>query len=316
VPAPKPEAVSADDSTVRVLPASLEKTERITVSPQKQAEAVKKSVRPARRGRGKMTFLAILTVFGAVAAGGLGYFFLGDGLSFSEFSMLSLGGIKSKKASFSTQLERKPGKADAGTSAAGEVKGHQAAVQPAAPAVPAVPAKTSIESSANENTRKALETVKNYKLSGGRGAVAGWFANSFLSTSAGGSNEEWSATSLHGDIFVVQYRLLRPKQDPLIYQFEVDVARNLIVRGINNNAIELLDLAPKAAARTVSAPKLRSRKPVLPSRKPRRIPILPLPDEPAAGAVQENPTGFESPAPGKNEKVRYIIAQESDEELF
>ena len=49
-----------------------------------------------------------------------------------------------------------------------------------------------------------METVKNYKLSGGRGTISSWFANSFLSNSARGLNEEWSATILHGDIYVVR----------------------------------------------------------------------------------------------------------------
>ena len=180
----------------------------------------------------------------------------------------------------------------------------------------AVPVKPAFEAASNENTRKAIETVKNYKLSGGRSTVVSWFANSFLSNSASGSNEEWSATILHGDIFVVQYRLLRPKQDPLIYQFEVDVAKDLIVRGINNNAIEVLDFSSKVTAKAEPAPKRKARKASPKTGKSRGIPILPLPDEPVVRQAQEDPTGFETAAAEGNEKVKYIVAQESDEELF
>ena len=296
-----------------------DKTERLPVSPEKQKEEVKKNVQPPKKGRGKMAFISTLIIFGAMAAGGLGYLFLGEGVSFSEIFMLNFGGSgKSKKASFSTQIEPK---ADKDTDETAVAEDTQAAVpeqadQAEAQLSAAVPVKPAFEAASNENTRKAIETVKNYKLSGGRSTVVSWFANSFLSNSASGSNEEWSATILHGDIFVVQYRLLRPKQDPLIYQFEVDVAKDLIVRGINNNAIELLDFSSKVTAKAEPAPKRKARKASPKTGKSRGIPILPLPDEPVVRQAQEDPTGFETAAAEGNEKVKYIVAQESDEELF
>jgi flagellar basal body-associated protein FliL len=296
--------------------APADKTERIPVPTQKQKDDVKKPAQPDKKGRNKMAFLAIMLIFGAIAAGGLGYFFLGSG-SFAQFFGLNFKGDKSAKSTLSTQLEPqadktlvKPSTAPAAEETAPEAQGPSAQGT-----TPAPEAKPAFEAATNENTGRALEIVKNYKLSGGRGSVAGWFANSFLSSSATGSNEEWSATILHGDIFVVQYRLLRPKQDPLIYQFEVDVAKSLIVRGINNNAIDLLDFSSKVTAKAAPAPKPKAKK----ARKPRKsgeIPILPLPDEPAAKPAQEEPTGFEAVTPEDNEKVKYIVAQESDEELF
>ena len=292
-----------------------DKTERISIASQKQKYEVNKNIQPAKKGRSKMAFLATLMVFGSIAAGGLGYFFLGAG-SFSEFSMLNFKGDKSKKASFSTQVEPQADKPQAAASESEET-GPDAQGQSAQEEKPAAdtPAKPASESASNENTSRALEIVKNYKLSGGRGSVAGWFANSFLSNSASGSNEAWTATILHGDIFVVEYRLLRPKQDPLIYQFEVDVVKGIIVRGINNDATELLDFSSKATAKAEPArPKVRKAAPK--ARNSREIPILPLPDEPAAKPVQEEPTGFETANPEDNEKVKYIVAQESDEELF
>jgi len=326
------EPVSYSPFPARDEAAPKEKTERTLLTPQKRKEEAKKNTLSENKGRGKVAFLATLVVFAAIAAGGLGYFFLGTGVSVSEFSMMNFnGGGKSRKASFSTQLGPQTGKAAPALSAAGEEDAFQGEKGPAAPggsgaqneALPAAaaPAKPAVEIVSNENTRKALEIVKSYKLSGGRGSVAGWFANSFLSNSAGGSNEEWSATILHGDIFVVQYRLLRPKQDPLVYQFEVDVPKNLIVRGINNNAIDLLDFSSKVTAKAAPAPKAvktvsKAGKAGSKAGKPRGIAILPLPDGPAAGPAQEEPTGFEAVTPEANEKVKYIMAQESDEELF
>jgi len=317
---PIPETVPGSGIPVRK---ETDGADKAGVLPQKQKDEAIKNVQPAGKGRGKIAFISILIMFGAVAAGGLGYFFLGGGVSFSEFSLLNFaGGGKSKKASFSTQVEPKADKAYDKTAAAGGVQAfpsdqrEQVGDQSTAAARPSAPDKPAFEAASNENTRKALETVKGYKLSGGRGTVASWFANSFLSNSSSGSNEEWSATILHGDIFVVQYRLLRPKQDPLIYQFEVDVAKNIIVRGINNNAIELLDFSSKVTARAEFAPKPKVRKAAPKAGKSRGIPILPLPDEPAKLVQEEDPTGFETITPDGNEKVKYIMAQESDEELF
>jgi hypothetical protein len=240
--------------------------------------------------------------------------------------MLSLGG-KKKTAGMPSQLEAKaPAAAEQHPVSAAQPQpaqhpAPQSATQPETQQAPQpAPQAAAPEKPASENTRKALEIVKNYKLSGNRGAIATWFANSFLSGAAGGANEEWTATPLHGDILVVQYRLLRPKQDPMIYQFEVDAAKQDIVRGINNNAIDLLDLASKEKSVSAvpvrkPAPKAKA-KPRKPSR-PKDIPILPLPDAPAARPQQEQaPTGFEDGQAEGSDQVKYLKAQESDEELF
>jgi hypothetical protein len=89
----------------------------------------------------------------------------------------------------------------------------------------------------NENVKKSIDIVKNFDLGGGRGNIEKWFSNSFSNKSV---KEEWNATYLSGSLFVVQYRALRYKQEPIVYLFEVDVDKGVIVRGINNNAIDLL----------------------------------------------------------------------------
>jgi len=295
VPAPqeKPAAGASD---------SPDKTTRLPV-PNSKGKAEVKAPEKAKKKGGRSAFLVILVVFGSMAAGGLGYFFMGEGVSFSEFSMLSLGG-KKKPASMDSQLEAK-------------AKPEPLPAAEPAPAPEPQPAPAPVEKPANENIKKALDIVKSYKLSGGRGNIATWFANSFLSSASGGANEEWTATPLHGDILVVQYRLLRPRQEPLIYQFEVDAAKSDIVRGINNNAIELLDFsskgksaAPAPAKKPAAKPKARK------SARPGEIPILPLPDAPPAGRQDQDPTGFETAQAESSAQVKYLKAQESDEELF
>ncbi|MGC8728227.1 MAG: hypothetical protein ACP5SD_03050 [Elusimicrobiales bacterium] len=90
----------------------------------------------------------------------------------------------------------------------------------------------------NENVRKSIDIVKNYDLGDGKGKMQSWFSNTFSASNQ--VKEEWNATFLSGNLFVVQYRVLRYKQEPIVYLFEVDVEKNNIVRGINNNAIDLL----------------------------------------------------------------------------
>ncbi|OGS13859.1 MAG: hypothetical protein A2285_10450 [Elusimicrobia bacterium RIFOXYA12_FULL_57_11] len=315
----------------RALPGAEDKIRR--VSPEPETGSPDKTIRtvlpdpkgkppaaaPSRQGKkgGKAAFVSVVLIFGCIAAGGLGYFFLGDGVSFSEFSMLNFGG-GNKTGVVAAQPESAVTTAgiDAQVPAAGVQTPPAGEAQPQVSREPQEPQAPQVTEKPSENIRKALEIVKTYKLAGGRGSVESWLANSFLSGGAGGANEEWTATPLHGDILVVQYRLLRPKQDPMMYQFEVDAAKGTIVRGINNNAIDLLDASRE---KTVSAAPVRKpvkqqprvKKPA----KPRELSILPLPDEPAAGGqVDADPTGFEQPE--NDDKVKYLKAQESDEELF
>lgn len=89
----------------------------------------------------------------------------------------------------------------------------------------------------NQNVQRAIDIVKNYNLGDGKGTIERWLSNSVTLSSG---KEEWNATYLSGNLFVVQYRFLRFKSEPIVYLFEVDVEKNEIVRGINNNAINLL----------------------------------------------------------------------------
>ncbi|NLI09643.1 MAG: hypothetical protein GX447_02655 [Elusimicrobia bacterium] len=166
-----------------------------------------------------------------------------------------------------------------------------------------------------QGVKNAIEAVKNFSLSDGRGTVSNWFSNSFASS--GQSREEWTATLLQGKIFVVQYRLIRQKQEPLVYQFEVDSESGKILRGINNNAIDLLESGEE---------KLKKKAAVSPSQKPKSKPsaikkkaaekkdsLLPLPERDESDYSE--PTGFENSDMISKAPVK-ITAPESDEELF
>jgi hypothetical protein len=144
------------------------------------------------------------------------------------------------------------------------------AAQPAAPVSP------------DPNADIAVEIVKTHPLPDGKGVIASWFQNSFMSQAAPGTREEWSAKFLHNNSFVVQYKLARPRAEPVIYLFEVDVNAHKITRGINNAAIELLSTGARPAARTSSRRSTPRRKTTGARRITRNdggIPQLPLPKE-------------------------------------
>jgi len=109
----------------------------------------------------------------------------------------------------------------------------------------------------NENVRKSIDIVKNYDLGDGKGKMQSWFSNTFSASNQ--VKEEWNATFLSGNLFVVQYRVLRYKQEPIVYLFEVDVEKNNIVRGINNNAIDLLS-GKGLIKKTVAKSKVNAKK--------------------------------------------------------
>ncbi len=105
----------------------------------------------------------------------------------------------------------------------------------------------------NENVKNAIDIVKNYNLGEGKGSIEKWLSNTVASSVKG--KEEWNATYLSGSIFVVQYRFLRYRAEPVVYLFEVDVDKREIVRGINNNAINLLS-SKKSQLKSATAKKV------------------------------------------------------------
>ncbi len=105
----------------------------------------------------------------------------------------------------------------------------------------------------NENVKNAIDIVKNYNLGDGKGSIEKWLSNTVASAVKG--KEEWNATYLSGSIFVVQYRFLRYRAEPVVYLFEVDVDKREIVRGINNNAINLLS-GKKSQLKSATAKKV------------------------------------------------------------
>jgi len=246
--------------------------------------------------KSKLKFILTLLVFGIIAVFGIFYFFSGN-TGVQDIALVNARvnnkQIPENKISEGVNIPNKEEK---------EVKNVQNEQQPS----------TNTTSKISENVKKSIEIVKNYNLSDGRGTISNWFSNNFSSSKQ--VNDEWSSTLLQDNIYVVQYRVIRPKQEPLVYQFEVDVEKGNINRGINNNAIELLESNKKEVVKKQTPPKTTKKQVAMAKSKKKEVSLLPLPEKEDNENMNE-PTGFENADTITTGKVK-INAPETDEELF
>lgn len=110
---------------------------------------------------------------------------------------------------------------------------------------------------------KAIDIVKQHDLGGGKGTIEQWFQNSFQSAENVGVQSNWKAQLLNGDSYMVTYTNMRPRSEPLVYQFEVDVTKGVILRGVNNEARALFaESQPDDSSATIRRPKGAASRPV------------------------------------------------------
>ncbi len=110
---------------------------------------------------------------------------------------------------------------------------------------------------------KAIDIVKQHDLGGGKGTIEQWFQNSFQSAENVGVQANWKAQLLNGDSYMVTYTNMRPRSEPLVYQFEVDVTKGVILRGVNNEARALFaESQPDDSSATIRRPKGAASRPV------------------------------------------------------
>lgn len=127
-------------------------------------------------------------------------------------------------------------------------------------------------SKVSEMVDKAVGIVKDYSLGGGRGTISQWFNNAFASSASADYQQDWSATLLHNNSYVVEYRFLS-RAEPVVYQFEVDVEKGGITRGINNSAIELLATVRPAIVESINIEETKETY----EYTPENLPQIPLP---------------------------------------
>lgn len=97
------------------------------------------------------------------------------------------------------------------------------------------------EPKAKPLAQQAVEITKEFKLPKSRSTVQEYLRGANASYFSQGYKEEWTADFLHNDIFIVKYRLLSPRKEPLVYIFEVSLQQKTVLSGLNNATLSLLE---------------------------------------------------------------------------
>lgn len=84
------------------------------------------------------------------------------------------------------------------------------------------------------------DIVSSYYLDTNRGTVGEWFKRLFSQNIKDGYVENWLVEHLYENIYVVQYRLTKPRKEPIVYIFEIDYKDKTITSALNNATIDLL----------------------------------------------------------------------------
>ncbi|WP_424245385.1 hypothetical protein Dip510_000353 [Elusimicrobium posterum] len=97
---------------------------------------------------------------------------------------------------------------------------------------------------ANETAlqEKAIDIVKKYPVKSKNDTVGAYLPKVLDSYIQKGYTASWSAEHLHKDIYIVKYRLIKTRQEPIVYMFEVDTKKNIISGALNNLTLDLLGM--------------------------------------------------------------------------
>ena len=87
---------------------------------------------------------------------------------------------------------------------------------------------------------KALDSVKNYTLSNGRGTVEKYLNKLYTLQLSQGYEASWSAEPLHKSTYIVKYRLTKTRTEPVVYVFQVDTATGKLTGALNNITLDLV----------------------------------------------------------------------------
>ena len=114
-------------------------------------------------------------------------------------------------------------------------------VQPKAKVIVMEETKIVAEPVANANVSEEIkEVVSSYYLDTKRGTVGEWFKQIFTENIKQGYVENWLVEHLYENTYVVQYRLTKPRKEPIVYIFEVDYKDKTITSALNNATMDLL----------------------------------------------------------------------------
>lgn len=109
------------------------------------------------------------------------------------------------------------------------------------PGAPSAKAKSAAPAAPELNpVDTARQIVQNYKLPNFNGKVSDYFDRIYKDKLAQGYSATWSAERLHNNVYIVKYRLSKTRSEPVVYIFQVDVARNKLTGALNNITLDLV----------------------------------------------------------------------------
>ena len=109
------------------------------------------------------------------------------------------------------------------------------------PAAPSAKAKSAAPAAPELNpVDTARQIVQNYNLPNFNGKVSDYFDRIYKDKLAQGYSATWSAERLHNNVYIVKYRLSKTRSEPVVYIFQVDVARNKLTGALNNITLDLV----------------------------------------------------------------------------
>lgn len=167
-----------------------------------------------------------------------------------------------------------------------------------APAQQPAPAQPRGHDFIQDDGARAIEFVKNYKVSKERGTVGQLLQYYFL---AAGNKEDWNSGAIEANVFWVTYRVIQSGKkesgtQPISYLFEVDLAKGTL-KGTNPASKELLGLS---SSKPAAAPPRSAPRPAAPSSSARRKSAAPRPA--ARHAAKPRPAQPEDPEPLPDEE--------------
>ena len=87
---------------------------------------------------------------------------------------------------------------------------------------------------------RAKEIVQNYVLDEKRGTVESYLMRRYAQQLAAGYSAHWLAEPLHRNVYVVEYRLSKTRQEPIVYIFQADIEKKKLTGALNNITLDLV----------------------------------------------------------------------------
>lgn len=91
-----------------------------------------------------------------------------------------------------------------------------------------------------QNKQLAIEITKKFRLSQNRGTMEDFFNKYFKNYFEQGYTASWICDEMHQDAYIVKYRLVRTRKEPIVYIFETNIKTKTLA-GLNNAALDLLE---------------------------------------------------------------------------